>query len=257
MIVNITKKDKEWKVFDEEICIAELTDLRIDGPHGFGRLLIKEPPEELKKRRILDFLSKELKKDLKGSSIQIVFKDFKMDDMEGKDYFLLNRSEMEIDLRSLDFEEKNDEEFFYLNFESLEGLFEDIYNDTPEYDRMMLRLDSPEKTRNFYYDLLVYNKYDECLNKLNFCFGNPLKGFIINMGIRSKEDTFLIGDLIVFKKFRRNGIGRNLVEKTLSEAKKLNYSKAMLAVTDRNHAKILYENLGFKTVFSVTSFYLK
>lgn len=255
--MNITKKDKEWKIFDEGLCVAELTDLRIDGPHGFGRLLIRESPEELKKRKILDFLSEELKKDLKESSIQIVFKDFKMDDMEGKDYFLLNRSEMEIDLRSFDFEDKNDEEFFYLNFKSLEGLFEDIYNDTPEYDRMMLRLVSPEKTRNFYHDLLVCNKYDECLNKLNFCFGNPSKGFIINMGIKSKEDTFLIGDLIVFKKYRRKGIGRKLVEKTLFEAKKLNYSKALLAVTDRNYAKILYESLGFKTVFSVTSFHLK
>jgi len=255
--VNITKKEKEWKVFDKESCVAELTDLRIDGPYGFGRLSMRESLEELKKRKILDFLSEELKKDLKESSIQIVFKDFKMDDMEGKDYFLLNRSEMEIDLRSFDFEEKNDEEFFYLNFESLEGLSENIYNDTPKYDRMMLRLDSPEKTRNFYYDLLVSNKYDACLNKLNFCFGNPLKGFIINIGIKSKKDIFLIGDLIVFKKFRRKGIGRNLIEKTLSEAKKLNYSKALLAVTDRNYAKVLYESLGFKTVFSVTSLYLK
>lgn len=255
--MNITKKENEWKIFDEGLCVAELTDLRIDGPHGFGRLLIREAPEEQKKRRILDFLSEELKKDLKESSIQIIFKDFKMDDMEGKDYFLLNRSEMEIDLGSFDFEDKNDEEFFYLDFESLEGLFEDIYNDTPEYDRMMLRLDSPEKARNFYYDLLVCNKYDECLNKLNFCFGNPLKGFIINMGIGSIEDTFLIGDLIVFKKYRRKGIGKSLIEKTLSEAKKFNYSKALLAVTDRNHAKILYEKLGFKTVSSVTSFHLK
>ena len=255
--MDITKKDNEWKIFDEGVCVAELTDLRIDGPHGFGRLSVREFSENLNKKRILDFLSKELKKDLKESLIQIVFKDFKMDDMEGKDYFLLNRSEMEIDLRSFDFEDKNDEEFFYLDFKSLEGLFEDIYNDTPEYDRIMLMLDSPEKTRNFYYDLLACNKYGECLNKLNFCFGNPSKGFIINMGIGSIEDTFLIGDLIVFKRYRRKGIGKSLIEKTLSEAKKLNYNKALLAVTDKNYAKYLYEKLGFKTISSVTSFYLK
>lgn len=57
-----------------------------------------------------------------------------------------------------------------------------------------------------------------------------------------------IEDVIVDKKFRGRGIGRNLIEKLLNIAKVQQLTEVLLFTEDhRTAAKSLYENLNFKT----------
>lgn len=255
--MEIIKKEENWEILIENKPVVEVKELKVNDNFGFGRILFNLIPENEKAIQIFDYLSMELKKEFKCSSIQLVLKNLKLPDTVNEDFFLLNRSQMEINLNQFKISEDSEQDFKYLSFHDLEGLFEEIYNDTPEYDRMMLGLNSPKKTRDLYYDILVLNKYNECIDQLNYYFGTPLKGFIINVAIDSKNDSFLIGDLVVLKKYRRKGIAKKLIYNTLFQAKKLNYKKAFLAVTEKNFAKKLYEKIGFKTVVSATSLYIK
>ena len=255
--MEIIKKEENWKIVLKNEPIAEITELKVNDNFGFGWMSFKICPSYEKAMEVFKFLSKEIKKEFNCPSIQIGLKELKLPDTVNDDFFILNRSQMEINLNQLNISEKPIENFKPLLFNNIEAIFEEIYKDTPEYDRMMLGLNNPKKTRDLYYDILVLNKYNKCIDQLNYYFGDPLKGFIINVATDSKNDSFLIGDLVVLNKYRRRGIGKKLIYNTLFQAKKLNYKKAFLAVTEKNFAKKLYEKIGFKTILSTTNLYIK
>ena len=52
----------------------------------------------------------------------------------------------------------------------------------------------------------------------------------------------------LYKEYRGQGIGSQLMERMLELLKRQGYEKASLAVQKTNYAVKMYENVGFKTV---------
>ena len=85
---------------------------------------------------------------------------------------------------------------------------------------------------------------DVALNFEEFCFVAEDDGKITGVITgRAYYDEVHIGDLIVGKAYRSDGVGSKLVE-----AVETGYEKASLAVQKANYAVRMYEKAGFKTV---------
>ncbi|MFC4324068.1 GNAT family N-acetyltransferase [Litchfieldia salsa] len=67
----------------------------------------------------------------------------------------------------------------------------------------------------------------------------------------TSQTTGMILELYVFKEHRNRGLGKILIKSALSYFKHLGLNRIHLNVFSGNHAKKLYEKLGFKEVSTV------
>jgi ribosomal protein S18 acetylase RimI-like enzyme len=93
------------------------------------------------------------------------------------------------------------------------------------------------------------------------CLNNNMVGLVtcfINFSTFKAKPYLNIHDVVVLKEFRDMGIGRKLMEKCISIAKKRGYCKITLEVREDNFkAMKLYKNLGFADSEPVMHFWTK
>jgi len=75
----------------------------------------------------------------------------------------------------------------------------------------------------------------------------------------SNEETGFVVQIVVDPQYRRQGLGRRLLQHSCHSLIRINpkINRIELAVTNSNPAKLLYESLGFKTLNSSTTFVWK
>ncbi len=73
----------------------------------------------------------------------------------------------------------------------------------------------------------------------------------------TSQTTGMILELYVFKEFRNRGLGKVLIKSALGYFKQIGLKRVHLNVFAGNHAKLLYEKLGFKDVSTVMEINLK
>ncbi len=84
-------------------------------------------------------------------------------------------------------------------------------------------------------------------------FGGEIAGYA---GMLYAADLGNICNIAVFPKFRRHGVGRQLVSALISSAKELGISELTLEVRESNEpAKALYRSFGFKEMGKRKNFY--
>jgi ribosomal protein S18 acetylase RimI-like enzyme len=99
-----------------------------------------------------------------------------------------------------------------------------------------------EKLKEFEFSLMLAAKHDDEFIAFCFSVANQSSGEIVS--------------IFVSKEFRNQGIGRELIMKSIAWMKSLNIPKIMVGVAEGNEAVFpFYEALGFKkrtTVFKLT-----
>ncbi|WP_458413690.1 GNAT family N-acetyltransferase [Schinkia sp. CFF1] len=81
--------------------------------------------------------------------------------------------------------------------------------------------------------------------------GRNIMGWILlgtDYNYYKKEAVGFLYELYVFPQYRKKGIGKVLIERAIAELKKAGMTKVQLNVFAGNHAKMLYENIGFNDV---------
>jgi ribosomal protein S18 acetylase RimI-like enzyme len=88
---------------------------------------------------------------------------------------------------------------------------------------------------------------------------DTLKGWIAfgeGMDPFTFDRTGFINEIYVFSRFRKNGIGRKLLEKTMEHLETKGFKKVQLNVFAGNSAQKLYYQLGFTSVSTLMEKYL-
>ena len=91
--------------------------------------------------------------------------------------------------------------------------------------------------------------------KDDYCFCAEVQGKIIGAvwvrnisGYGSIDDATPEFAISLYKKFRGNGIGTEMMKKMVAHLKQMGYSKTSLAVQKDNYAVKMYLNVGFRIV---------
>lgn len=138
----------------------------------------------------------------------------------------LKRTQME-----LKFEDSFSEEIKLLDESYLNEVHDEIVSSFDRYYGCVPTTD----------ELIISIKNEEILGIVE---ENNLKGFIEFK--KSSKRSLIINHISVLKKYRRQGIGKNLIEKLCSYAIKIGYNRIELFVNEDNEEAIsFYKSLGF------------
>lgn len=94
---------------------------------------------------------------------------------------------------------------------------------------------------------------------LVFKESDEVKGWILlgsNKDYFTDETHGFIYDVYVFQEYRGNGISKNLMEAGIDELKAAGYSTVRLNVYSSNHAKKIYEKMGFTDLHTIMEYKL-
>ncbi|MCA9886062.1 MAG: GNAT family N-acetyltransferase, partial [Anaerolineae bacterium] len=87
---------------------------------------------------------------------------------------------------------------------------------------------------------------DHWLANASFVVRERRKGIIGYIATIQVQNICFVADMVVHPEHRRRGLARSLMQRSMTACLEDGFETAMLAVTTRNPARHLYENLGFR-----------
>lgn len=252
--MKLIKRNIEiYEAIEDGKIIARLVNCKTKPELFNARLIMDETIREEFLADFMDELAKTLKKNFPDKSIVLNIGRIGKE-ISGHHFEVIDRVQMELELDKFGSYPQN-EDVELLTLRDIAENIDRIYDEFSPFDKKAFGIKMSEQLLCVFEDLMVYGKYGRWLPELSIKMGTPLKGFVTcaEMNCPSTKGAFLIADLLVFKKFRRQGIATCLMREVLKRGKTKGFSRAILSVTTKNPAMHLYERLGF-TVTDWSSF---
>jgi len=241
----IRKNMKIFEITESGKITARLINFRTEAELFTARLVMDEKIHKEVFSNYLDKLAELLKRTFPDKTI--VLNIGRVDkEINGPHFEVIKRVQMELEIDKFGLYPEN-EKVEALTFEDIVENIDKIYDAFSPVDKKAFGIKMRDQLLRMFEDLMINEKFGHWLPELSIKIGTPLKGFVTcaKMDGPSTNGAFLIADLLVFEKFRRQGIATSLMREVLRRGKTKGFSRAILSVAVKNPAMHLYERLGF------------